>query len=327
MESNQTLFEETLAAESGEILAVPAPQPKRRKGWKNREEEIVGTLIASIPLIGFLIFGLIPLVLAFAMAFMKMPGFSFTEGSWTGWENFKFVLTDRLFWQSVKNTVILGLATFISQFFALGIAYLLSKEIRGRKIWRMIYFIPYVCSVVAVTLMWRYMFNPGYGIINQMLGNTDLENGAINWLGDANMFYVTVIIMSVWSGMGYGILLYTAALTNVNQSMIEAARIDGAGPFTVFFRIVLPTISPTTFYLLVMGVIGLLQSFATTNVLASDGGPNNNGVTIVFYMYRYIFQYFDMGIASAAAWILAVFIFAVSIFQFVISKRWVNYDG
>lgn len=326
METSRKMFEacpETGGAES----AAPVPSPKRRKGWRHYEEEILGNLLAGIPLIGFLIFGLIPLVLASAMAFMKMPGFSFTEGVWAGWANFKFVFTDKLFWQAVGNTFILGTSAFISQFFALAIAYLLSKEIKGKKIWRMIYFIPYVCSVVAVTLMWRYIFNPGYGIINQILGNTDLENGAINWLGDPGLFYVTVIIMNVWSGMGYGILLYTAALTNVNRSMIEAAKIDGAGPFTVFFRIVLPSISPTTFYLLIMGVIGLLQSFATTNVLVPDGGPNNNGVTIVFYMYRYIFQYFDMGVASASAWILAVFIFAASIFQFILSKKWVNYES
>lgn len=324
MESNTTL----LHGEQAEFATpeIPVKQPRKKKGIRAYEEEIVGTALASIPLIGFMIFGFVPIVLAFAMAFMKMPGFSFTEGEWAGFRNFELVLTDPLFWQSVLNTLILGLSTFISQFFALGIAYLLSKDIKGRKVWRMIYFVPYVCSVVAVTLMWRYMFNPGYGIINQLLGNTDLAKGAINWLGDPNMFYVTVIIMSVWSGMGYGILLYTAALTNVNQSMIEAAKIDGAGPFRTFFRIVFPAISPTTFYLLIMGVIGLLQAFAMTNVLASGGGPNNNGVTIVFYMYRYINQYFDMGVASASAWVLAFFIFVVSIFQFVMSKRWVSYD-
>lgn len=317
--SEQVVFEDTR-----EAILIPQKPPKKK--FKVSKEEIVGTALAGIPILGFLLFGAAPLVIAFAMAFLKMKGFGFDGATWTGFANFKALFETSEFTDSIVNTLILGTSTFISQIFALGIAYLLSLEIKGRKVWRMIYFIPYVCSVVAVTLMWKYIFNPTYGIINQMLGNTNLEEGAINWLGDPSIFYVTVIIMSVWSGMGYGILLYTAALTNVNQSMVEAAKIDGAGPFRIFFKIVLPTISPTTFYLLIMGVIGLLQSFAITNVLASDGGPDNHGVTIVFYMYRAIFSYHDMGLASASAWILAIMIFAVSGIQFLLSRRWVKYD-
>lgn len=316
--------EQITALETDELTLAPKKPVKPK--IKITKEEVMGTALAGIPILGFLLFGAAPLVIAFAMAFLKMKGFGFDGAEWAGLGNFKALFDTTEFGESILNTLILGLSTFISQIFALGIAYLLSLDIKGRKAWRMIYFIPYVCSVVAVTLMWKYIFNPTYGIINQMLGNTDLAAGAINWLGDPTVFYITVIIMSVWSGMGYGILLYTAALTNVNQSMVEAAKIDGAGPFRIFFKIVLPTISPTTFYLLVMGVIGLLQSFATTNVLAADGGPNNHGVTIVFYMYRAIFSYHDMGLASASAWILAIMIFAVSGLQFVLSRRWVKYD-
>ena len=228
-------------------VALPVRQPPKRR---TNKEEIAGTALASIPLIGFLIFGL---------AF------------------------------------------------------------------RMIYFVPYVCSVVAVTLRWKYMFNTNYGIINQMLGKTG--DNAIDWLGDSDFFTWAVIIMSVWSGMGFGIILYTAALTGVNQSMVEAAKIDGAGAFRTFWNVVLPSISPTSFYLLVMGVIGALQSFAVTNVLATEGGPNGDGITIVFYLYRRVFSYVGtMGEASASAWILALMIMLVTAFQFWGSKKWVNYD-
>jgi multiple sugar transport system permease protein len=201
----------------------------------------------------------------------------------------------------------------------------LSKEIKGKKAFRMIYFIPYVCSVVAVTLMWKYMFNTNFGVINQMLGRTG--DNAIDWLGDSAYFSWAVIIMSVWSGMGYSIILYTAAFTNVNKEMVEAATIDGASTTRCFFSIILPSISPTSFYLLVMGVIGALQSFATTNVLAADGGPDRDGITIVFYLYRNMFQYDDMvGVASATAWVLAFFIGVLTIIQFWGSKKWVSYD-
>lgn len=303
-------------------LSLPAKMPRRRRINK---EEIAGTALASIPLIGFLIFGFIPLVLSFVMAFMKMKDFGFDGAAWNGFENFKTVLTDPMFWESVVNTLILGSSTLFSQLFALIIAYLLSKPIRAKKAFRMIYFIPYVCSVVAVTLMWKYMFNTNYGIINQMLGKTG--DDAINWMGDSKYFSWAVIFMTVWSGMGYGIILYTAAFTGVNQSMVEAAKIDGAGAFRTFWNVVLPAISPTSFYLLVMGIIGALQSFATTNVLAQDGGPNGDGITVVFYLYRRIFAYVGkMGEAAASAWILALMILAVTIFQFWGSKKWVNYE-
>lgn len=299
-------------------------KPKKRKKPFNKEE-FAGTTLASIPLIGFCIFGLLPLILAFYMAFVKMRDFSLEGATPVGFENFKTVLNDQMFWDALVNTCLMGTSVFISLFFALIIAYLLSKPISGKKVFRMIYFIPYVCSVVAVTLMWKHIFNSNYGIINQILGRTG--DNAINWLGDSKYFTWAVIIMSVWSGMGYGIILFTAALTGVNPSMVEAAKIDGAGPFSVFWRIVFPAISPTTFYLVVMGVIGALQSFAVTNVLSSGGGPNNDGVTVVFYLYRRAFQYFGtMGEASASAWLLAILILGLTAFQFWGSKKWVSYD-
>ncbi|MBQ7407726.1 MAG: sugar ABC transporter permease [Clostridia bacterium] len=314
---------ERVALNGDGAVGVMPPAPKRKK--RINREEVAGTLMASIPLIGFLLFGFLPLVLAFAMAFMELRFFSFVDATWVGLANFKEVVEDPMFWESVVNTLVLGSSTLISLVLSLLIAYLLSKNIVGKKTFRMIYFLPYVCSVVAITLMWKYMFNTNYGIINQILGRTG-EN-PIDWLGDSKYFSWAVIIMSVWSGMGYGIILFTAALTGVNQSMVEASKIDGAGAFRTFWSIVFPAISPTSFYLLVMGVIGALQSFAVTNVLAQSGGPNSDGVTIVFYLYRRVFEYIGkMGVASASAWILALMILVITIIQFILSRRWVSYD-
>ena len=160
-----------MAADSGgkAEAVLPAKRPPKRRVNK---EEIAGTALASIPLIGFLIFGFLPLVLAFAMAFMEMQDFGFEGATFVGMANFKEVLTDPLFWDAVGNTFLMGTSTLISLVLALIIAYFLSKPIVAKKAFRMIYFIPYVCSVVAVTLMWKYMFNTNYGIINQMLGST-----------------------------------------------------------------------------------------------------------------------------------------------------------
>ncbi len=300
-----------------------ALKPKRRR--TNLKEEFTGTFLASIPLIGFIIFGLIPLCIAFAMAFYEIDGYNIFEGTHVGFDNFKDVATDPTFWEALVNTLRLGISVLFSQVFALIIAYLLYKNPKGKKAFRVIFFIPYVCSIVAITLMWQYMFNTNYGIINLILGRTG--DNAIDWLGDSKYFSTAVIIMSVWSGMGYGIILYTAALTNVNRAVIEAARIDGANNIQIFFRIILPAISGTSFYLLVMGVIGALQSFAITNVLAANGGPNGDGVTVVFWLYRRVIEYDNMlGVASAGSWFLAIIIMAITGLQFFVSKKWVSYD-
>lgn len=298
---------------------------KKFKTKYNRREAVAGTLMASVPLIGFAIFGFIPLILAIRMAFFDIKGYNLFEGTAVGFQNFSEVFNDPTFWEAIVNTLRLGISVLVSQVLALVIAYLLSKNPTGKKAFRVIFFVPYVCSIVAVTLMWKNIFHENYGVINIILGRTG--DNAISWMGDPKYFSWAVIIMSVWSGMGYGIILYTAALMNVNKSMIEAAEIDGANEVRIFFKIILPTISSTSFYLLVMGVIGALQSFAITNVLAPDGGPNGDGVTIVFWIYRRVIEYDNtLGLASASALLLAVMIMLVTAAQFVLSKKWVKYD-
>lgn len=298
--------------------------PKKRKKPINKEE-VAGTLFASIQLLGFVIFGAIPLLMAFAMAFLDMHNFTFKNVSWAGFENFKTVLTDPKFWDSIVHTLIFSISTFICLVLSLLVAYLLNKDIRGRKAFRMIYFIPYVCSSVAVILMWSFIFNPEYGMVNMWLAKIDPDL-VIAWTRDAKDFVALVLFISVWGGMGYSIILFTAALTNINRSTVEAAKIDGAGAFRVFWNVVLPGISPTTFYLLVTGIIGALQSFATSQILSKDGGPDGVGITIVFYLYNKIFKSMDMGVASASAWVLSIFILVATIINFVGSKKWVSYD-
>ena len=155
-------------AVAGEML-FPVTPIKRRK--RINKEALSGTLFASLPLIGFLLFGAIPLVLAFAMAFLNMKGFSFAGASWAGFDNFKNVVQDDKFWESIRNTLVLGTSTLICLVLSLIVAYLLSRDIKGRKVYRMIYFIPYVCSAVAVVLMWGYIFNTEYGVLNMLLKN------------------------------------------------------------------------------------------------------------------------------------------------------------
>ena len=294
-------------------------EQKTKKRFK-AYEQISGIVMSLAPVLGFVIFGLIPMILAFYMSFCEIKGFDILSSEWIGFENFKTVLIDQMFWDSVVNTLIFAVSLPICLVISLLISFLLTKNIRGKKAFKTIFFIPYVCSIVAVVLMWKWIFNTNYGVLNAILGHQ------YNWTGESTLFRVVVIVMGVWGGCGYQIILYSAALTNINPSLYEAAKIDGANAFQCFKNVTLPGVSPTTFYLLITGLIGALQTFASTQVLASDGGPNNVGVTVGFYLYRYAFSYFKMGQASATAWILALIIVVITIINFKVSKKWVNYD-
>lgn len=290
-------------------------------------EQISGILMSITPVIGFILFGLIPMVLAIAMAFCSIKGVSLKGAEFVGLDNFLTVATDMVFWKSVGNTFLYALSLPICLVISLVVSFLLTKNVKGKKIFRTIYFIPYVCSVVAVVLMWKWIFNTNWGVINSFLRSINPEAERIDWVGIEKYYRVIVIVMGVWGGCGYSIILYSAALTNVNSTFYEAAKIDGANAFQIFFHITLPAISPTTFYLLITGLIGSLQAFASTHMLSSDGGPNNAGVTMGFYIYRNAFQYSDtMGLASASAWILAIIIVIITIINFVVSNKWVSYD-
>ena len=308
-----------------------AAAPKRRRINK---EEAWGIGLSILPLIGFVIFGLIPMVLALAMSMMHIRGLKFdANATFIGFQNFKTVLTDDLFYKSLLNTLYAAVSLPITLILSLVISILLNQKIMAKKLFRTIFFIPYVCSMVAVSLMWKWIFDYNYGVLNTIVQNLGGER--INWLGDTATFMPCMIIMGVWSGMGFNIILFTAALTNVNRSYYEAAEIDGANAWKKFVHITLPAISPTTFYLLVMGLIGALQEFTRFQVMTGDGSPDNNGLTVVFYLYNYIYgapsvgggRYpIDMGRASTMALLLALLIIGITILNFKLSKKWVSYD-
>lgn len=307
----------------------------KRKNYKRREE-LLGTFFASLPVIGFLVFGIVPLVLSFIMSFSYMPSFDIRAMKVLEWgklfNNYRTVLTDPLFYKSVGNTLYAALALPLSIIIALILAVLLNQKIKGKKFYRTIFFIPYVCSIVAVTLMWRTLLNRNYGAINQFLGLFGIE--PIAWLTDDRFYMPAMILMSIWCSVGFNLILYSAALTNISPTIYEAADIDGAGPVRKFFSITLPLLSPTTFYLFIVGMIGALQEFvrfqsmnAVNSSLISPTGPNNAGLTIVFYLYNLAFsQAGGLGLAAATSWILAIITIILTIFSFRISRKAIYYD-
>ena len=300
----------------------------QKKKKSKAYETASGLAMSSLPVIGFIIFSLIPMIIAVYLAFCSVDGLDLFSAEWNNFANFNYVITDEKFWQSGLNTLIFTISLPICMVLSLGVSFLLTKKIKGTKVFRTIFFIPYVCSVVAVALMWGYIFSPLFGVVNSVLGINAIDHpNHINWLGDPDAFRVMVILMSVWGGCGYQIILYSAALTNINPTLYEAAKIDGANAWQCFRHITLPGVSPTTFS---TGLIGSLQSFAALHAIDTKGG-NSASLTIGFYLYNYMGfnkpNYVrDMGVASAAALILSVFIVLITVIQFKGSRKWVSYD-
>ena len=301
----------------------------RRTGKRLRKEEVQGIVFANIPFLGFCLFGLIPLLLSLYLCFNSFKGLRLHTGKFVGWDNFAEILADELFWQSIGNTWFVLLATVVSLVVSLVVSALIATNVRGAKGFKAIYFVPYVCSMVAITFMWKWIYDYNYGVLNTTLMDWGWIQEPISWLGSAEYYRTAMFVLLVWSSTGFNIILLTAALIGVPKELHEAAQIDGAGEFRRFFSITLPLISPTIFYLLIMGLIGALQEFIRFQVMTPDGGPEYQGMTVVFYLYRQLFNASggsDLGVASAMGWIIAVLISAVTILNFSLQRRWVNYD-
>lgn len=293
------------------------------------KEEVQSILYANIPLFGFCFFGLIPLLLSLYLCFNSFKGLRLHTAKFVAWENFSKILQDEMFWQSLGNTAFVLVAAVVALLLSLVVSALIATNVRGAKGFKAIYFVPYVCSLVAITFMWKWIYDYNYGVLNTTLMDWGWIQEPISWLGSAEYYRTAMFVLLVWSSTGFNIILLTAALIGVPRELHEAAQIDGAGEFRRFFSITLPLISPTIFYLLIMGLIGALQEFTRFQVMTPDGGPEYQGMTVVFYLYRQLFNASggsDLGVASAMGWIIAVLISAVTILNFSLQRRWVNYD-
>lgn len=301
----------------------------RKTGKKLRKEEVQGILFANIPFVGFCLFGMIPLLLSLYLCFHSFKGLRLNTAKPVGFANFQEIFADEMFWQSLNNTWFVVLATVVSLVISLVVSALIATNVRGAKGFKAVYFVPYVCSMVAITFMWKWIYDYNYGVLNTTLMNWGWIKEPISWLGSESYYRTAMFILLVWSSTGYNIILLTAALLAVPKHLQEAAELDGAGEIKRFFKITLPLISPTVFYLLIMGMIGSMQEFTRFQIMTPDGGPAYQGMTVVFYLYRQLFNASggsDLGVASAMGWVIALFITLITILNFRLQRKWVNYD-
>ena len=296
----------------------------KQKGLKNSTKEtMVGWAFASPLLIIFLVLVIYPVITSFALSFADWNFLSGIKGiRWAGVDNFVRLFTrDRKFTKAVTNTLVFTVVSVpISLFIDLTLAYMLNNKIHLLKFNRFCFFIPYISNVVALTAVFRFLFRTD-GIINKLAMNYFGIGEPLNLLVDRQLCIIPAICIMVYSGMGYAMVIYLAALQNVPQELYESAKIDGANGVAQFFKITFPMISPTTFYLLVVKIIGGFKTFSIVKILGIEGAKP----TLVTRIYSSAFADYDFGYASAMAWVLVVMILIVTAIQFWGQKRWVHY--
>lgn len=298
-------------------------EPKAHRSKRARNEEICGTIMGALPVVSVLLFSVVPMALAIVMAFFDMrTPVSFNGAEFVLFDNFAEVFSDPNFGTAIVNTLVYSLTLPISLVLALFIAAALNATVKGTGIFRVILFLPFICSSVAIVFVWKWLFNTNYGVLNSMLGTQ------VGWLDSPWMFRISLIVMMVWAQTGYKVILLSASLTSVNRAYYEAAELDGANRWQKFAHITVPAVSPTLFFLLVTGFISILQLFSEVQVMDPTGGQSIDyaALTVVFYIYRQGFNYNAMGVAAAASWILTLIVLVVTVFNFKISKLWVKYD-
>lgn len=288
-----------------------------------RGDVLAAFLFLSPTLILFSTFILFPVLFSFYLSFHQWNMFS-AEMTYIGVGNYSQLILSPEFWNVFKNTLIYTIGTVpLNMALALAIAYLLNKKLVGKKLLRTAFFTPVIISWIAAAVIWRWLFEPNYGLVNHVLGWFGISS--VNWLNDPNMAMIAIIIVGVWKTFGFNMVLFSAGLQSIPDHYYEAAEIDGAGKLSQFWNITIPLLSPTTFFIVIMSVIGSFQVFDVVYVLTS-GGPLGSTKVMIFYIYEQAFQFFNMGYASALAYVLFAVIFIFTLIQVKFLSKRIHYS-
>lgn len=294
----------------------------KRKKLSN--DNVTGWLFISPWIVGLVVFFAIPVISSLYYSFTTYS--ILQPGEFVGFKNYIDLFHDNLFWKSMYNTIYFAVFFVpLSIIFGVALALMLNMKVKGQGIYRTIFFLPTLVPEVALAVLWLWLLNPGFGLVNAVLDYVGI-NGP-SWLGSEFWSKPSLIFMSLW-GIGQAVIIYLAGLGDISDEYYEAAEVDGASWFQKTFNITLPLLTPVIFYNLVMGMIGAFQQFTLPYTLTQGTGKPNNSLTFyVSYLYDNGFQYFKMGYGSAMAWILFIIIMALTALVFWSSKRWVHYQG
>lgn len=315
-------------------MAIPVIQPRvepttrRARGGvlstrRQRRDLAWALLFIGPQLLGMIVFSLFPVVSAFILSVMKWDGLG--DRAFIGMDNFTTLFSDADFRAALRNTLLYTVivvpgTVILSLAIAMGV-----NRVRGKTFYRTVFFLPTITSSVAISMVWLWILNGDFGLLNLLLRD-GLGMNPPNWLVDRTWVIPIVALVSIWAGLGFNMVIFLAGLQSIPVTYLEAAQIDGASKWRQFWNITLPLLSPTVFFVTIITIIGSFQVFDMIYVM-TRGGPGNASTTMVFHVYELAFVDFTFGLSSAAAVILFGLIMLVTLFQFWGQRHWVHYDS
>lgn len=295
-----------------------------RVGWLNyRRREAIGGYLFILPwVIGFFAFTFGPIVASF---YYSLTEYQVVKPPvWVGLDNYQRLLEDDLFWKSLRVTSLFVLVSVpVGLVLSFLVALLMNQRVKGVGFWRTLFYLPNLVPLVGSTMLWLWIFNPEFGLLNGFLDQIGI-NGPL-WLRSQTWALPSLILMSLWS-VGASTLIYLAGLQGVPTDLYNAVEVDGGGAWAKFWTVTIPQMSPVIFYNLILGIIAGFQVFAQPLIM-TNGGPRYSTLFVVLYLYQNAFTNFRMGYASAIAWVLFLIILVLTVFTFRVSRSWVYYEG
>ncbi|NQX60535.1 carbohydrate ABC transporter permease [Paenibacillus qinlingensis] len=290
--------------------------------WMKRQR-MLGYVFIAPNVIGMTVFLLIPALFSFYLMFTDWVFSSGKGPQFVGLDNFRRMVKEELFWISVKNTMLVLLPVPVAVCIGFLIAIMLNNRVYLSKTLRAFFFAPYFTSGIAIAFVWMVLFQPSDGPINAFLHSLGVTN-VPRWFSSPDSAMVAVLIMLTVGGIGYNMIIYLAALQDISTELLEAARMDGARANHMVFKIILPLVSPTTFFLLITGFVGAVKGFGMIYAI-TQGGPANSTTVFSIYAYKKAFSFYEMGFASTISWTMFLLILLISLLQWWGQKRWVHY--
>lgn len=299
----------------------------RSRWWHRWGEETFSAYLYLLPsLLVFGAFVFFPLFFSFYASLTRwnLP----YKPIFTGLENYRYLFTDEIgsrdFFFAIRNSFYYALGVPLNMLISLLVALFLNQRLRGVGIFRTAFFLPTITSTVAISVVWMWIYHPAdYGLANTIL--LELGLSPLRWLRDPALAMPGLIVMGIWHGMGYNIIIFLAGLQNIPHHLFEAAEIDGAGIWAQFRKVTWPLLGPTTFYIVVIGVINSLKAFAQMDVM-TQGGPLGATTTITYFLYQEAFERYTMGRASAVACVLFALLLLLTVIQFKVAGSRVHYE-
>ncbi|MDT3427301.1 ABC-type sugar transport system permease subunit [Paenibacillus forsythiae] len=308
----------------GEAASAPGARGKAGARRRGRLHKLWLPLAFLLPALGlYAVFFVYPFLFSLSLSFQQWNLIS-PDKEFVGLANYVHLLHDDVFWISLRNSALYMLMTVpLAVGIGLAMALLVESLWKGKRLYRLVFFLPVVSSIGVISIVWGLMYNPQDGAVNKLLASFGIQGP--NWINDPAMALWALAIVGIWKGFGYNMVLYISGLKSIDRSLYEAASIDGAGRGARLRHVTVPLLSPVTFFILVMSIISSFQVFATIQII-TRGGPNNSTNVLVYQIYQEAFQFFNIGTAAASSTLLLLIVGTLTVVQLRLSNRMVHYQ-